>query len=221
MNALSALEARSGRSTATSRRFTGGSPRSRTAPSPPTSRSSPRSIPTSSASPSRPSTARSTPPATPTLPSPSSRSRRPSSTATRSPNTAARTCCRVIGVEPTGEAFNSIVLDEVAQPAVQPDGQCRRDGGGRADQGRQRPRPGSPPCSTVLSRYAGRSLIIDDDVFRSEQATGHRNRAIAYMMLNSGMIHSRARDHPRHLFPPMLGAGDLRRPRGDGGDARQ
>ena len=33
---------------------------------------------------------------------------------------------RHVGVEPTGEAFNSIVLDEVAQPAVQPDGQCRR-----------------------------------------------------------------------------------------------
>jgi glutaminase len=42
----------------------------------------------------------------------------------------------------------------------------------------------------VMSRFAGRSLFVDEDVFRSEQATGHRNRAIAYMMLNSGMIQS-------------------------------
>ena len=34
------------------------------------------------------------------------------------------------------------------------------------------------------------ACTVDESVFRSEQATGHRNRAIAYMMLNSGMIHS-------------------------------
>ena len=42
----------------------------------------------------------------------------------------------------------------------------------------------------VMSRFAGRSLHVDESVFRSEQATGNRNRAIAYMMLNAGMIHS-------------------------------
>ena len=40
----------------------------------------------------------------------------------------------------------------------------------------------------LFSGFAGRPLDIDEAVFRSEQATGHRNRAIAYMMLNSGMI---------------------------------
>jgi glutaminase len=35
---------------------------------------------------------------------------------------------------------------------------------------------------------AGRPLSVDEAVFRSERDTGHRNRAIAYMMLNSGMI---------------------------------
>ena len=34
----------------------------------------------------------------------------------------------------------------------------------------------------------GRELAIDEAVYQSELATGHRNRAIAYMMLNSGMI---------------------------------
>ena len=37
----------------------------------------------------------------------------------------------------------------------------------------------------LFSSLAGRKLDIDQAVFRSEQATGHRNRAIAYMMLNS------------------------------------
>jgi glutaminase len=38
------------------------------------------------------------------------------------------------------------------------------------------------------SRFAGRPAMIDEAVYRSEDETGHRNRAIAYMMLNSGMI---------------------------------
>ena len=40
----------------------------------------------------------------------------------------------------------------------------------------------------LFGGLAGRELEIDEQVFRSEKATGHRNRAIAYMMLNSGMI---------------------------------
>jgi glutaminase len=30
----------------------------------------------------------------------------------------------------------------------------------------------------TFSRYAGRSLDVDEEVYRSESATGHRNRAI-------------------------------------------
>ena len=40
----------------------------------------------------------------------------------------------------------------------------------------------------LFSSLAGRELEIDEAVFQSELATGHRNRAIAYMMLNFGMI---------------------------------
>jgi glutaminase len=40
----------------------------------------------------------------------------------------------------------------------------------------------------LFSDLAGHKLKIDENVFRSELATGHRNRAIAYMMLNTGMI---------------------------------
>jgi glutaminase len=40
----------------------------------------------------------------------------------------------------------------------------------------------------LFSDLAGCKLEIDQSVFQSEHATGHRNRAIAYMMLNTGMI---------------------------------
>jgi glutaminase len=40
----------------------------------------------------------------------------------------------------------------------------------------------------TLSRFAGRKLAIDESVFKSETDTGHRNRAIAYLLLNSGML---------------------------------
>jgi len=54
--------------------------------------------------------------------------------------------------------------------------------------------PGNTPeerIGTMLDLFsdlAGRRLKIDESVFKSELATGHRNRAIVYMMLNTGMI---------------------------------
>ena len=41
---------------------------------------------------------------------------------------------------------------------------------------------------SLFSRLCGRKLDIDEAVYRSELVTGHRNRAIAYFMLNTGMI---------------------------------
>ncbi len=40
----------------------------------------------------------------------------------------------------------------------------------------------------LFSSLSGRELEIDEAVFKSELTMGHRNRAIAYMMLNTGMI---------------------------------
>ena len=40
----------------------------------------------------------------------------------------------------------------------------------------------------LFARFAGRTLHADAAVYKSEKDTGHRNRAIAYMMLNSGML---------------------------------
>jgi glutaminase len=92
-----------------------------------------------------------------------------------------------VGVEPTGEAFNSIVLDEVANRPFNP----MVNAGAIAvaelmDGASQEKRTAN--MLALFSSLAGRELDIDEAVFLSEQSTGHRNRAIAYMMLNTGMI---------------------------------
>ena len=92
-----------------------------------------------------------------------------------------------VGVEPTGEAFNSIVLDEVMNRPFNP----MVNAGAIAvaelmDGETQEARIAN--MLGLFSSLAGRKLDIDQAVFGSEQATGHRNRAIAYMMLNTAMI---------------------------------
>jgi len=94
-----------------------------------------------------------------------------------------------VGVEPTGEAFNSIILDEVENRPFNPMVNSGAMAAAELIKG-ETPEGRIATMLDVMSRYAGRSLFVDEDVFRSEQATGHRNRAIAYMMLNSGMIRS-------------------------------
>lgn len=92
-----------------------------------------------------------------------------------------------VGVEPTGEAFNAIVLDEVANRPFNP----MVNAGAIAVAEMM---PGDTQEARIanmlelFSDLAGRRLDIDEAVFASELATGHRNRAIAYMMLNTGMI---------------------------------
>lgn len=94
---------------------------------------------------------------------------------------------RKVGVEPTGETFNSIVLDEVNNRPFNP--MVNAGAIAVADLF-----PGETAESRTagmvdwFGRFAGRPLSIDDSVFQSEHATGHRNRAITWMMLNSGMI---------------------------------
>jgi glutaminase len=92
-----------------------------------------------------------------------------------------------VGVEPTGEAFNSIVLDEVANRPFNPMVNAGAIAVTELMQGAS-PDERIANMLALFSDLAGRTLEIDESVFRSELATGHRNRAIAYMMLNTGMI---------------------------------
>ena len=92
-----------------------------------------------------------------------------------------------VGVEPTGEAFNSIVLDEVANRPFNP----MVNAGAIAVAELMRGATQDERIKNMLALFsslAGRELGIDASVYGSELATGHRNRAIAYMMLNTGMI---------------------------------
>lgn len=98
-----------------------------------------------------------------------------------------------VGVEPTGEAFNAIVLDEASNrpfnPLVNAGAIATADlihGKDFADRIKR--------LMALFSRYAGRDLHIDNAIFLSERTTGHRNRAIAHLMLNFGMVSQQIAD---------------------------
>lgn len=94
-----------------------------------------------------------------------------------------------VGVEPTGDAFNSIIKLDAAN---RPHNPCV-NAGAIATTSLIR---GDDPTARLnrlldlFSRYFGRRVQVDMSVFMSERTTGHRNRAIAYLMLNFGMIPS-------------------------------
>jgi len=95
---------------------------------------------------------------------------------------------RCVGVEPTGDAFNSITVDEASGRPFNPmvnAGAIVTTNLLRGDTVSER----EHRLLSGLAAFAGRSLVVDEDVRASEQATGDRNRAIAYLMRSSGMLH--------------------------------
>ncbi len=92
-----------------------------------------------------------------------------------------------IGVEPTGDAFNEISLESRSGRPRNPminAGAIAATSLVAGDSLEER----WARILALFSLYAGRSLRLDERVYRSERETGHRNRAISHMLRNAGII---------------------------------
>lgn len=94
-----------------------------------------------------------------------------------------------VGTEPSGEAFNSIELNPVDQKPYNP----MVNSGAIAmtslihDKFKD---SAEKELLSVFSELANSTLEVDEDVFRSEWNTAHRNRALGHLMHGVGVINS-------------------------------
>jgi glutaminase len=106
---------------------------------------------------------------------------------------------RKVNVEPSGEAFNSIVLDEKTNRPFNPMVNAGAIATADLINGKDFPERISR-LLTMFGRYMGRQVYVDNSIFMSERATGHRNRAIGHLMLNFGMIEDRVEESLEFYF---------------------
>lgn len=92
-----------------------------------------------------------------------------------------------VGVEPSGEAFNAISLDPVSgiprNPMINAGAIATAAQIAQFD-----PLHADRIVLDFFSSLAGRTLSVDEDTFRSERSTGHRNRAIGHLLRNFEII---------------------------------
>ena len=91
-----------------------------------------------------------------------------------------------VGVEPSGDAFNAISFDERNRPA-----NPLINAGAVVTTSLIRAASADERFATIragLSAFAGRDLEVDEAVYRSESATGDRNRALAMLARSFGVL---------------------------------
>lgn len=104
-----------------------------------------------------------------------------------------------IGVEPTGQRYNAIVLDEPRGRPYNP----MVNAGAIAVASILKGDDLTGTINRVIdtfSRYAGRSLLVDAATLTAEFQTGDRNRAIAYLMRSFGNLENNNIDEALHIY---------------------
>jgi glutaminase len=92
-----------------------------------------------------------------------------------------------VGTEPSGDAFNSVVLDPFTKVPFNP----MVNSGALSMAGLIQEKKGEGAFEAIRSCYssfAGTELSVNDRVYDSELATAHRNRAIAHLMRSGDVV---------------------------------
>ncbi|MET0864909.1 MAG: glutaminase A [Nakamurella sp.] len=92
-----------------------------------------------------------------------------------------------VDVEPSGEPFNEISLDAVTERPRNPMINAGAITCASLIKG-DSPDARFERLRSFYSKFAGRELELDEDMFESEDRTGNRNRAIGYMLRSFGIL---------------------------------